>query len=160
MERKGDSIDISFLHVTPNTIRAELKQVEVTSSDISPPTPSDKPTFGPRPDTQATNFNFETEVQHLPFTLNMEKEAKLTHVQQSQFIDLIYDHLEVFSLHDEDLGFCKWIKQTITTTLDRPVYLLDHTIPPQLQGKCTSVWTAGCDKAFLGHHKVLMHPRC
>ena len=45
------------------------------------------------------------------------------HVQQSQFIDLIYDHPEVFSLHDEDLGFCDQIKHTIPTMMDMPVYL-------------------------------------
>ena len=37
----------------------------------------------------------------------------MTHIQQSQFIDLIYYYPEVFSLHDEDLGFCDWVKHTI-----------------------------------------------
>ena len=79
----------------------------------------------------------------LPFQLNLGDEAKLTHVQQSWFIDLIYDHPEVFSLHDEDLGFCDWIKHTIPMTMDKPVYLAHHTIPPQLQGevhKCLDTW--------------------
>ena len=83
----------------------------------------------------------------------------MTHIQQGQFIDLIYDHPEVISLHDEDLRFCDQIEHTILTTTDRPVYLPHHTITPQLQGKCINVWTPGCDKGLLGHHKVLMHPR-
>ena len=67
----------------------------------------------------------------------------MTRIQQDWFIDLIYDHPEVFLLHDEDLGFCDWIKHTIPMTMDRPLYLLQHTIPPQLQGelhKCLDTW--------------------
>ena len=73
----------------------------------------------------------------------MGEEAKLTCIQQSQFIDLIYDHPEVYSLHDEDLGFCDRIKHTIPMTTDKPVYLAHHTFPPQLQGKvhkCLDTW--------------------
>ena len=67
----------------------------------------------------------------------------MTHEQQSQFINIIYDHPDVFSLHDEDLGFCNKINHTILTTSDRPVYLAHHTIPPQLLGevcKCLDTW--------------------
>ena len=67
----------------------------------------------------------------------------MTHIQQDWFIDLIYDHPEVFLLHDEDLRFCDWIKHKIPMTTDRPVYLPHHTIPPQLQGevhKCLDTW--------------------
>ena len=151
MERMGDNIDISFLPVAPNTIRVQLEQVEVTSSNITPSTSSEKPSFGPGPDMQATNFNFEAEVQCLPFKLNIGKEAKLTGIQQSMFIDLIYDHPEVFSLNDEDLRFCKWIQHTIPMTSDKPVYLPHCTIPPQLQGEVHN--------QLLGHHNVFMHPR-
>ena len=69
--------------------------------------------------------------------------VEMTHEQQSRFINIIYDHPEVFSLHDEDLGFCNKIKHTIPLTLDRPVYLLHHTIQPQLLGevhKCLDTW--------------------
>ena len=69
--------------------------------------------------------------------------VEMTHEQQSQFINIIYDHPEVFSLHDEDLGFCNKIKHTIPMTLDRPVYLPHCTIPPQLLGevhKCLDTW--------------------
>ena len=67
----------------------------------------------------------------------------MTCEQQSQFINIIYNHPEVFSLHDEDLGFCNKTKHTIPMTLDRPVYLPHCTIWPQLLGevhKCLDTW--------------------
>ena len=137
IEVKGDVANISFLPVVPNTIRVQVEQVESTSNGISTLDTNERPIFGPRPDTQSADFNFEAEVKCLPFKLN------LTCIQQSQFIDLIYDHPEVFSLHDEDLGFCDWIKHTILTMMDKPVYLVHCTIPPQLQGevyKCLDTW--------------------
>ena len=143
IEVEGDVTNVSFLPVVPDTIRVQVGQVESTSADTSIPNPQEKPVFGPRPDTQAADFDLEVEVKCLPFKLNLGDEVKLTCVQQSQFIDLIYDHPEVFSLHDEDLGFCDWIKHTIPTTMDKPVYLVHCTIPPQLQGevcKCLDTW--------------------
>ena len=92
---------------------------------------------------KSPNFDFKAEIDHLPFKLNMGTTIKMTCEQQSWFINIIYDHPEVFSLHDEDLGFCNNIKHTISTTLDRPVYLLHCTIPPQLLGemcKCLDTW--------------------
>ena len=129
--------------MVPDTIRVQVGQVETTSEDTSTPNPGEKPVFGPRPDTQSAGFDFEAEVKWLPFKLNLGDEVNLTRVQQSRFIDLIYDHPEVFSLHDEDLGFCDRIRHTIPTTTDKPVYLAHHTIPPQLQGevqKCLDTW--------------------
>ena len=44
---------------------------------------------------------------------------------------------------DEDLGYCNLIKHTISTMTKKPVYLLHHTIPRQLQGevhKCQDIW--------------------
>ena len=143
MEVKGDVVNVSFLPVVPDTIRIQVEQVESTSTDILTPNSNEKPVFGPRPDTQSAEFDFEAEVKCLPFQLNLGNEAKLTCIQQSQFIDLIYDHPEVFSLHDEDLRFCDQIKHTIPMTMDKPVYLVHHTIPPQLQGevhKCLDTW--------------------
>ena len=106
---------------------------------ISPPDSSEKPVFSPRPDTKAADFNSEAEIQCLPFKLNLGEDTNMTHVQECQFIDLIHDHPEVFSLHDEDLGFCDWIKHIIPMTRDRPVYLAHHTIPPQLQGEYMNI---------------------
>ena len=143
MERKGDDVNISFLSVVPNTIRVPLEQVEAICTDISPPSFIDEPTFGPKPNTQAADFDFEAEVQCLPFKLNLGDEPNMTHVQQGQFIGFIYDHPDVFSLHDEDLRLCDWIRHTIPMTEDRLVYLPHCTIPPHLQGevhKCLDTW--------------------
>ena len=159
MEMKGDDIDISFLPVVSDTISIQLEQVEATSTGISPPDSSEKSVFGPRPDTKATDFNFEAEIQCPPFKLNLGEDGNMTHIQQGWFIDLIYDHPEVFSLHNEDLGFCNWIKHTILMTMDRPVYLAQCIIPHNYKGKCVNVWTPSCNRELLGYHKVHMHPR-
>ena len=92
---------------------------------------------------KAMDFNFEAEVNCLPFKLNLGQDAEMMCVQQSLFMTIIYDHPQVFFLHDEDLGFCDRIKHTIPVTSDMPVYVLHCTIPPQLQGevhKCLDTW--------------------
>ena len=43
--------------------------------------------------------------------------------QQKWFLNLVYDHQTVFSLHDENLGLCDQLKHTILTTTDKPIYL-------------------------------------
>ena len=143
MEREGDNIQTSFSPVVPDSIRVRSEQVETVTSNIDPPTSNEKPSFGPRPDVESENFDFKAEIDRLPFKLNMGTTVEMTHEQQSWFINIIYDHPEVFPLHDEDLGFCDKIKHTIPTTSDRPVYLLHCTIPPQLLGevhKCLDTW--------------------
>ena len=135
MERKGDNINISFSPVAPNFIRVKSEQVEATTSDNTPSTSNEKPPFGPRPNADAADFDFQAEINCLPFKLNMGTEVNMTHDQQTQFINLIYDHPEVFSLHHEDLGFCDKIKHTIPMTLDRCVYLPHCTIPPTIIGE-------------------------
>ena len=63
--------------------------------------------------------------------------------QQKQFLNLIYDYISVFSLHDKDLGLCDWLKHTILTTTDKPIYLPHRTIPVQLQAEvheCLDTW--------------------
>ena len=79
------------------------------------------PTFGPHPNTQVANFDFKKEVEHLPFKLNLG-DIPLEKEQQAQFIDLIYSNQEVFSLHDEDLGYCDQLTYTILTSTAWPVY--------------------------------------
>ena len=159
MEKKGDDVDILFLPVVPNTIRVQPEQVEATSTDISTPNPIDKPTFDLRPNTKAADFYFEAEIQHLPFKLNLGDEMNMTCLQQGWFIDLIYDHPEVFSLHDEDLGFVtrsciqyQWLWIDLYNCHTAP-------FPHNYKVKCVNVWTPGCNKALLGHHKVLTHSR-
>ena len=143
MGRQGDNINISFSPVAPDSIRVKSEQVEPTTSDITPPTSNEKPSFGPRPNVRATDFDFQAQINHLPFKLNMETKVNMICEQQSWFINLIYDHLEVFPLHNEDLCFCDKIKHKIPMTLDRPVNLLHCTIPLQLLGevhKCLDTW--------------------
>ena len=92
MERQGDNIHISFSPVVPDSIRVRSEQVESTTSDIIPLTSNEKPYFGPRPDVKAVNFDFQAEIDCLPFELNRGTKVNMTHEQQSQFINLIYDH--------------------------------------------------------------------
>ena len=78
----------------------------------------------------------------MPFELNIG-DALLTREQQAHLIDVIYDHTEVFSLFDRDLGFCNVLKHSIPTTTDKPVYLPHRQIPVQLQSevrKCLDNW--------------------
>ena len=59
----------------------------------------------------------------------------------------MYDNKEVLTLHDEDLACCNLIKHMILTMTNKPVYLLHHTIPRQLQGevcKCLDTWLHQC----------------
>ena len=78
----------------------------------------------------------------MPFELNIG-DAPLTREQQVCLINVIYDHTEVFSLFDGDLGFCDVLKHSIPTTTDKPVYLPHRQIPVQLQSevrKCLNNW--------------------
>ena len=51
----------------------------------------EQPKFIPRPDTSSADFDFKSELDRLPFTINIG-EAPLSREQQSRFIDLIYDY--------------------------------------------------------------------
>ena len=78
----------------------------------------------------------------MPFELNI-RDAPLSRKQQARLINVIYDHTEVFSLFDGDLGFCDILKHSIPTTTDKPVYLPHRQIPVQLQSevrKCLNNW--------------------
>ena len=78
----------------------------------------------------------------MPFELNIG-DAPLTRDQQARLINVIYNHTEVFSLFDRDLGFCDVLKHSIQTTTDKPVYLPHRQIPVQSQSevrKCLDNW--------------------
>ena len=78
----------------------------------------------------------------LPFPVNIG-EVELSLSQQKCFLELVYDHQSVFSLCNEDLGLCDSLKHTIPSMTTKPVYLLHHTIPVQLQTevhKCLDTW--------------------
>ena len=124
-----------------NIIRAEAGAAETMTDAADKPTDT-KPQFGPRPDTSSPDFDYEREIKRLPFEVNLG-EAVLSKEQQARFIDIIYDHQEVFSLYDGDLGHCDVLKHSIPTTTEKPVYLPHRPIPVQLQGevrKCLEQW--------------------
>ena len=112
------------------------------SGKNTPNRKDEKPSFGIRPDTKNSDFDFEKELERLPFELNIG-DAPLTRKQQAHLINVIYDHMEVFSLFDGDLGFCDVLKHSTPTTTDKPVYLPHRQIPVQLQSevrKCLVNW--------------------
>ena len=165
-DAETNNITVKFQQVPPEHIRKEIfsqaaemfgpdktdkdKETETKEKEKeSDPQPTsedsanqEQPKFGPRPDTSSTDFDFKSELDRLPFTINIGK-APLNREQQSCFIDLIYDYKEVFSLYDGDLGFCDALKHSIPTTTDKPVYLPHRQIPVQLQQevrKCLESW--------------------
>ena len=137
-------IKINFHLAIPPEIECDLQcnQVEaegrLATSEVQE---NPQTAFEPHPDMRS-NYSFKDEIQHLPFKFNLG-DAPFNKEQQDQLINLIYDHKEVFSLHEEDLGFCDKLAHTITTTTDKPVYLPHRTIPKKLPGevrKCLNMW--------------------
>ena len=165
-ETETNTITVKFQQVPPEHMRKDIfsQAAEMFGSDKTneneekddsdnkqgldaPATSTDaadqeKPEFIPRPDTSSADFEFQKELERLPFTINIG-EAPLTREQQARFIDLIYEYKEVFSLYDGDLGYCDALKHSIPTTTDKPVYLPHRQIPVQLQQevrKCLESW--------------------
>ena len=101
-----------------------------------------KPSFGTPLDFDSDQFDFQKELERLPFQINIG-EAPLNLEQQKRFIRLISENQAVFSLYDGDLRYCDHLKHSIPTTTERPVYLPHHQIPIQLQSevrKCLDAW--------------------
>ena len=121
LNRGGNDIKICFQLTIPPEIDHDLQSNQVEAevkSATSEVEENSHPKFGPHPD---TNLNyFEDEVQQLPLTFNLG-DTPLSKEQQDWFLNLIYERKEVFSLHDEDLGFCNKLAHTIVTTTDNPV---------------------------------------
>ena len=139
-QHHGDSVEVAFQPIPLADIMATVKSVH--DEPGVKPSAEPHPTFGPHPNTSAADFNFKQEVEHLPFKLNLG-DVHLEKEHQARFINLIYSNQEVFSLHDEDLGYCNKLTHTILTSTDKPVYLPHRTILRQLQGevcKCLNTW--------------------
>ena len=147
---EADTFEVKLQPVPPEDLREEIlsnatevnQETNDTSSENASNEKDEKPSFGIRPNTKNPDFNFKKELERLPFELNIG-DAPLTHEQQAHLIDVIYDHTEVFSLFDGDLGFCNVLKHSIPTTTDKPVYLPHRQIPVQLQSevrKCLDNW--------------------
>ena len=109
-------------------MEVEVKE-EPSEEESTPPLPS----FGPHPDT-TQDYDFKDEVEKLPFKFNLG-DAPFSKEQKDHLLNLIYEHKKVFSLHNEDLGFCTKLAHSISTTTEKPVYLPHRTIPRQHQGE-------------------------
>ena len=147
---EANTFEVKLQPVPPEDLREEIlsnaTEVNQETNDTSGKSASnekdEKPSFGTRPNTKDPDFDFKKELERLPFELNIG-DAPLTREQQARLIDVIYDHTEVFSLFDGDLGFCDVLKHSIPTTTDKPVYLPHRQIPVQLQSevrKCLDNW--------------------
>ena len=66
---------MGFQPVPPQLINTNSCQVEAGPIQLDSPE-IEKPEFGPRWDTKSAEFNFEKELDQLPFQLNIGKEAK------------------------------------------------------------------------------------
>ena len=129
-----------FQPIPPADITATVKSVHNEPGTKPSAEPCSK--FGPHPNTSAADFDFQQEVECLPFKLNLGN-LPLEKEHQERFINLIYSNQQVFSLHDEDLGYCDKLSHTIPTSTNKPVYLPHRTIPRQLQGEvheCLNTW--------------------
>ena len=108
----------------PSTeIHAVINQIEVGSDDPGKEWQQSAvphPVFGSTPDTSSKDFDLQGGDIKATFWAELEANANLTQDQQAQFINVIYDNQEVFSLHNKDLGFCD-ITHTILTTTNVPV---------------------------------------
>ena len=147
---EANTFEVKLQPVPPEDLREEIlsnaMEVNQETNDTSGRSASnekdEKPSFGARPNTKDPDFDFKKELERLPFELNIG-DAPLTRDQQARLIDVIYNHTEVFSLFDGDLGFCDVLKHSIPTTTDKPVYLPHRQIPVQLQSevrKCLDNW--------------------
>ena len=147
---EADTFKVKLQPVPPEDLREEIlsntTEIDPEIGDNSGKNESkeidEKPSFCTRPDTKNPKFDFKEELKRLPFEFNIG-DAPLTREQQACLIDVIYDHKEIFSLFDGDLGFCDVLKHSIPTTTDKPVYLPHRQIPMQLQSevrKCLDNW--------------------
>ena len=136
LHREGNTIKVGFQPIVPpeveenlQTNQVEVKVKEEPSEESTPPLPS----FGPHPDT-TQDYDFKDEVAKLPFKFNLG-DVPFSKKQKHHLLNLIYDHKKIFSLQNEDLGFCTKLAHSIPTTTEKPVYLPHRTIPRQLQGE-------------------------
>ena len=117
-QHQGNNIEVAFQPVPPADIMATVKLVH--NEPGRKPSAEPHPTFGPHPNTSVADFDFQQEIECLPFKLNLG-DIPLEKEHQARFINLIYSNQEVFSLHDVDLGYCDKLTHTIPTSTDKPV---------------------------------------
>ena len=108
---EADMFEVKLQPVLPEDLREEIlsnatevnQETKDTSGKNASNEKDEKPSFGIRPNTKNPDFDFKRELERLSFELNIG-DAPLTREQQVHLIDVIYDHTEVFSLFDGDLG--------------------------------------------------------
>ena len=120
---EGDEITVSFLPAPPHEGQEQVENnaVEV-EENFHPPKEKDilveYPKLGERPDTgKAYDFKKE-KIEWLPFKFNLG-DVPFTKDQQDWLLNIVYGNQQVFSFHDEDLGFFNKLTHTIPTTTDR-----------------------------------------
>ena len=158
LHREGNTIKVGFQPIVPPEVEGDLQtnqvEVEVKEEPSEEESTPSLPSFGPCPDTNQ-DYDFKDEVKRLPFKSNLG-DAPFSKEQKNFLLNFIYDHEKVFSLQNEDLGFCTKLAHSISVTTEKPVYLPHRTIPRQLQGevqKCLDTWL---DKASLDHQRACM----
>ena len=101
-------VQADIFSVDATKTEKEAREMEMTNRVEQ----EERPKFGPRPKFNSKNFDFDKELVRLPFPVNFG-EVELSPSQQKCFLELIYDHQNVFSLCDEDLSLCDHLKHTI-----------------------------------------------
>ena len=104
------------------------------------------------------DFNFQREVEHLPFKLNLG-DVHLDKEHQARFINLIYSKQEVFSLHDEDLAYCDKLTHTIPTNTNKPYTSHTGQCLCSSRERCTNVLTPAFAKGSFNHLTALTPPK-
>ena len=147
---EANMFEVKLQSVPPEDVQEEIlsnameinQEINDTSGKSASNEKDKKSSFSLRPNTKNPDFNFKKELERLPFELNI-RDTPLTREQQAHLINIIYDHTEVFSLFDGDLGFCNILKHSIPITTNKSVYLPHQQIPVQLQSevrKCLNNW--------------------
>ena len=97
-QQQGNNIEVVVQPLPPADLLATVKLVH-NEPDTMPANEAKKephPTFGSCPNTDAADFDFQKEIEHLPFKLNLG-DVHLDKEHQARFINLIYSNQEVFS---------------------------------------------------------------
>ena len=139
LHHEGENIEVAFKPLPLADIITTVKAVhdEPDTNPLKEANIEPHLKFGPHSNTNVADFDFQKEVECLPFKLNLE-DIHLDKEHQAKFIDLIYSNQDVFSLH-----YCNKLTHTIPISTNKPVYLPHRTIPRQLQGevdKCLNTW--------------------
>ena len=126
MSRGGDEVTVSFHPIPSPEVQEDILSSAINNNSqdhgkVMDET-SKRTTFGPQPDFNDFDLDFVTELEHLPFPVNLG-DVEMMNTQQVRFLQLIYHNQTVFSLCDEDLGLCDHLKHTIPSTMDKLVYL-------------------------------------